>query len=342
MAKASTPTPERLESMLHRNYEPSLVSVVIPAYNCAPYIAETLRSIASQDHTRIEIIVVDDGSTDNTIQVIEDIRGQLQIEVRIITQANGGAARARNAGIEASRGEFVAFMDADDYWFPEKISAQIGALRNFPDHGIVYCSWREWDGKLAPERVRSSADTDVPMSEVDSAESGWLFTRLLMSCIVWTSAVMARREVLDAVGRFDPRFRRGQDYDYWIRASQHTRILKLARVMALYRILSDSISRRPHTENFEALVLQQAIRSYGRVSTDGSRLAWSDWTRRLSSVWYYFGAGQVHFANYRHAVHAALFAVLYCPWQLRSWALLIESMARLAGACLRTAPRWIR
>src|SRR5690606_20987586 len=117
-----------------------MVSVVIPAYNVGPHIAEAIESVLAQDYPQVEIVVVDDGSKDDTAEVVATRYPQ----VSLIRKENGGAATARNAGIRAARGEFVAFLDADDIWLPGKLTAQIDYLRAHPDVAMNCTGFSQW------------------------------------------------------------------------------------------------------------------------------------------------------------------------------------------------------
>src|SRR6266508_897311 len=113
----------------------SLVSVVIPNYNCGRFLEETLESVFAQAYPAVEVIVVDDGSTDDSLQVLEKYAGR----VNVIRQANQGVSAARNAGIRASHGELVALLDADDLWHPDKLAKQVALFAN-PAVGLVHCA----------------------------------------------------------------------------------------------------------------------------------------------------------------------------------------------------------
>jgi glycosyltransferase involved in cell wall biosynthesis len=172
-----------------------LVSVVIPAYNAERFLAETLRSVLAQDYDPIEVIVVDDGSTDATAQIARS-HG-----VRCLTQPNRGQAAARNAGTAAAHGEFIALVDADDTWTPDKTSRQVAHLLAHPELGFVLA------------HMQKHLDPGAPPPP--GAPPGW-FSQLHAGTS--TSAMLARRSVMIEVGGFDTRYRIGSDTDWLARA----------------------------------------------------------------------------------------------------------------------------
>jgi len=170
-----------------------LVSVVVPAFNAASTLSLTLSSIANQTYRSLDIIVVDDGSTDRTAAIARHFRLS-EPRLRVITQPNGGVAAARNAGIRSSKGEFVAFIDADDLWHPTKIELQIEALlAEDPDVALVYSPYRVID-----------TDGNVIASSRRHGASGWVLNRHLYENIVGNgSSVLVRKAVLQELGGFD-------------------------------------------------------------------------------------------------------------------------------------------
>lgn len=170
-----------------------LVSVVVPAFNAAATIQDTLHSISQQTHRNLEVIVVDDGSTDDTAAVVRrHSRGDPRF--RIVAQRNGGVASARNAGIQSSKGAFIAFIDADDLWHPTKIAKQIAALlAGGPETALVYSPFRIID-----------SDGKVFASPRKYGVSGWVLHRHFHTNLVGNgSALLIRRCVLEEFGGFD-------------------------------------------------------------------------------------------------------------------------------------------
>ena len=188
---------------------PPLVSVVIPAFNAASCIRRALDSVLAQTWERYEIIVVDDGSTDNSSEVLARYGKQLNV----VCQANGGPSVARNRGLMEARGRYVAFLDADDYWLPEKLERQVALLDARPEVG--FCSTATAVVDPEGKHVR-----DWPCCH----EEPLLETLFMRSSAVSgsTSGVLARRAVLLEAGGFDERLRGFEDPDLWIRLAART------------------------------------------------------------------------------------------------------------------------
>jgi glycosyltransferase involved in cell wall biosynthesis len=172
--------------------EISLVSIVIPAFNAGRTLLETLQSVSAQTHADLEIMVVDDGSADNTAEIAQAY-GQTDPRVRLIRQPNGGVAAARNAGIRASAGEFVAFIDADDLWHPTKIAKQVARLRAGGDAtALVYAPFRQVDMQGL-----------VHGASRNHRVEGWVINRHFYVNIIGNgSSILIRRHVLDELGGY--------------------------------------------------------------------------------------------------------------------------------------------
>ncbi len=190
-----------------------LVSVVIPAYNGQKYLPEAIASVVGQDYVNIEIIVVDDGSSDSSVALAEGFPG-----VRVIRKANGGVSSARNRGIEESLGEFVAFLDHDDVHHPDKTARQVAALAENPELGFALCHKQYLIHGEPPPWFRGPRD-------------GTPVQGFVPSC--W----MVRRSTFDSVGVFDEEFTNGSDYDWLARAKDlGINYAMLSDVLVTYRV----------------------------------------------------------------------------------------------------------
>lgn len=217
---------------------PPLVSVIMAAYNAERFIARAIASVLKQTYARWELIVVDDGSTDGTAEVV---RGFSNEHIQYLRTANRGPSAARNAGIDAARGEIVAFLDADDLWFPEKLAAQVSAMEADPGAGLCYTRVRTID-----EAGRAIA---TPRHSRAALPEGDCLDRVLVRNLTVTSSVILRRAALDRAGRFDENLLGPEDWDLWRRVAVHYRFLRVPRILAAYRMTGGTVSGRHNVMN---------------------------------------------------------------------------------------------
>ena len=181
-----------------------LVSVILPTYNRAWALKTAIDSVLFQNYPNIELIVIDDGSRDNTKELLKDYKNQ----IRVLTQENAGVSAARNRGIEKSRGEFIALLDSDDAWDKKKISCQMDFFMANPE--ALICQTQEvWIRNH--KRVNPKIKHKKP--------SGMIFEQSLNLCLVSPSAVMMKREIFEQKGYFNEKFLVCEDYDLWLRIS---------------------------------------------------------------------------------------------------------------------------
>ncbi len=178
------------------------VSVIIPSFNRRHTLARAIESVLAQQHAPHEIIVVDDGSTDDTAQWLRSQYSQLNI----ISQTNKGVSAARNTGIKNATGEWIALLDSDDCWFPQKLSVQLQLLQQQPDVRLCH-SEEHWI--RAGKRVN-------PMNKHQKT-GGWIFQQCLPLCAISPSASLIKSSVFEELGGFDETLPACEDYDYWLR-----------------------------------------------------------------------------------------------------------------------------
>ncbi len=241
-----------------------LVSVVVPVFNGEKYVAEAIDSILAQDYPALEIIVIDDGSSDRTLNILSSYGNR----IRVLQQANKGSAAARNLGVASATGAYIAFLDADDYWFPGKVGQQVAALQATGCR-MAYSNFKFWHAvdEVWPQPSKMLAAQDAPA--FGSVEKRWVYADLLLDCLVWTSTVMVEKAVLLAVGGFDEQLRKGQDYDLWLRLSRVVEMAAMPWVTALYRIHGESITHAPNARCFEYEIITNAVRRWGVAGPDG-------------------------------------------------------------------------
>ena len=187
-----------------KNPKKPLVSVIIPTYNRGWIVKEAIDSVLDQDFTDYELIVVDDGSDDNTPEILAGYGGA----ITILHQSNKGVSSARNCGVAAASGQLIAFLDSDDLWLPGKLSTQVKFFKDHPD-AVINQTQERWIRK----GVR------VNPKQRHHKFSGMIFEHSLALCLVSPSAVMIKKSLFDEVGGFDEQFPACEDYDLWLRVS---------------------------------------------------------------------------------------------------------------------------
>jgi glycosyltransferase involved in cell wall biosynthesis len=197
-----------------------LVSVIIPTYNRRAMLREAIESVRGQSYQNIELIVVDDGSTDGTEELVRSISSS----IRYVWQPNAGVAAARNRGLDAVRGELIAFQDSDDLWHSEKLAQQVAVLLNREEVGVVCASRR-----LMDERG------DLTSKPWRRMHSGWVTEALFRSMFVIMPSTVIRRSVADRVGRFSTDLTVTSDYEYWLRASLVAQFAAIDRDLVIER-----------------------------------------------------------------------------------------------------------
>lgn len=209
------------------------ISVVIPSYNRANYILETVTSVLRQSSRDFEIIIVDDGSTDNTREILADLVNENL--VRYIFQENSGESAARNCGISKSKGEYIAFLDSDDLFLPKKLEKQATFMDENPGIGLVHC----WYSKFSDE------NQDLGRRNT-SRYSGWVYPEMLLTwqVLLSPSCIMVRSNVLEDVGPFDVDQYWGADLDMWRRIAKKYQFGLIPEVLTMVRVHAGNLSAR--------------------------------------------------------------------------------------------------
>nr|WP_319775851.1 glycosyltransferase [uncultured Sphaerochaeta sp.] len=206
------------------------VSVIVPTYNRAHLLGQTVHSVLNQTYADFELVIVDDGSEDDTASMVSRISDS---RIKFFQKGNGGISSARNLGIRRSEGRYLAFLDSDDIWLPELLAQEVPVLDNSPAYGAVYArsQYMSEHGRLLPQidgsRERFPGD---PMAS------------MLYGYFVSTPTVLVRRECFDRVGCFDENLVGREDYDMFLRIARHYRYCFIDRILARIRIHGERIS----------------------------------------------------------------------------------------------------
>jgi len=195
-----------------------MISVIIPTFNRSAFLKKAIESVLSQGYQDLELIVVDDGSEDDTPEVVANF----DFGIRYIKQKNKGPGAARNLGIKNSKGEFIAFLDSDDWWEKDKLGIQFKAMQENPEYAISHTeeAWYR-NGELLNQKQKHKK------------HQGYIFDKCLPICAVSMSTVMARREIFNEVGLFDEELPCCEDYDFWLRVSIGHKLLLVDKPLTL-------------------------------------------------------------------------------------------------------------
>lgn len=240
------------------------ISVIIPAYNAERTILETIESVQQQTFSDLEIIVINDGSTDKTLDLLYGVKDK---RLQIFSYKNGGVSTARNRGISHATGEFIAFLDADDLWTPDKLELQLDALRQYPEAGVAY----SWTYFMFEEEGRSYVENS------HSFEGNVYADLLLINFLHSGSNPLIRKQAIDSVGEFDYTLIQSEDWDYWLRLAAKWRFTLVPKPQILYRQRLDSASNS--LEVAEKSFLISTDKAFSTAPSDlqhlkNKRLAW--------------------------------------------------------------------
>lgn len=211
------------------------VSVVIPMYNSSNYILDTIKSVLDQDYENIEVVIVDDGSTDNSCYLVEL---NYKDRVKLIKKENSGVSSARNIGIMASTGYYIAFLDSDDLWLKNKISKQVESIANRNEFGVSYT-----------DRYLINTDNKI-ICYTRKYFNGFILNKILIKNFICLSSVLVKRECFAECGFFDTELTVSEDYDLWIRIASKYKFLYLNERLVCYRITPGSL-----TKNVERMII---------------------------------------------------------------------------------------
>lgn len=256
-----------------------MISVVMPLYNKAEQVEASLRSVLAQTYKDFEIVVVDDGSTDGSAEKVES----LGIEnLRLIRQKNAGVSAARNRGIEEARGEFVAFLDADDLWKPDYLATQFDQIQKYTECDVFATNYEFMDS--------DGAISITQFNKMDIEQRGVFENYFeVASCShppLWTSAVMARRSALIAIGGFPLGIRSGEDLLTWARLACRYRIAYCRKPLAIFNVEGYDVSEKPKRVPAEDDVVGRELkRLMDDNKTPGLRAYRSMWHKMRASVY---------------------------------------------------------
>jgi glycosyltransferase involved in cell wall biosynthesis len=295
------------------------VSVILPAYNAEATIVEAIESVRAQTYTDYELIAVDDGSTDRTGAILDGLAASWPA-MRVLHQSNRGLAAARNAAVAQMRGQYIALLDADDVWLPEKLRRCMDFLAEHPERSIVYTPMDPFEGSTG-RRMQGHSKP---------CHAGQLTEKLFASIFVHDPAVVFHKRVIEQCGGFDESLPVCVGNEFWLRVSTKFEFGLIDEPLALRRWTEESLTRsnRLRGRRIKAAVLEDFYFHKGGRQIIPHRAA----MRRLARVHYSTGKLLLQRGQFRQAVRYLAKAARYRPGSLKVYPLLL---AALAGAPLR-------
>ena len=284
------------------------VSVIIPTYNRCDLVQKALQSVFAQTYHDFEVVVVDDGSTDDTRAVVEG-----RTRVRYLFQENAGPAKARNVGIRQARGDMIAFLDSDDVWWPEFLKTQVEVLSRYPEVGLV----------CARSIVGEKESKYFPCTQEPFV--GDLYRKLFEQSFIRTPATVLRKSCLDVVGGFNESYRCFEDYDLWLRIARKYSIAYVNRCLARCGRQGDNLSKdflRPLGAHLK-VAIEVLERNY-----DASRIPEAVYRRRISKRYLQFSRLFFRRGENAQAWSCLWRALSITPYSLRPYRYLLKCIFR--------------
>lgn len=299
-----------------------MISVVIPLYNKEKSIASTLRTVLNQTFSDYEIVIVNDGSTDGSVEEIEKVQDD---RIRLVHQPNAGVSAARNRGIEEAKGDLIAFLDADDEWKPEYLATQYHLFQKYPECSVFACNYefRDVSGKVTPTLIHK-----LPFAGEDGILSNYFEVASCSHPPICSISVMVKKQVMQAIGGFPVGVTSGEDLLTWARLSINDHIAFCKRSLAIYNLGEgyDYTHLPPRRQDRNDPVGKSLLQLYkSHPSVIGLRHYISHWHRMRASVAIRFGerwetVREVMIGLYYNPLNVRLmmfFLLAICPAKIR-------------------------
>ncbi|WP_405420009.1 glycosyltransferase family 2 protein [Marinobacter flavimaris] len=287
-----------------------LVSIVTPTYNRSDFLPEAIESVLSQTYENLELIIVDDGSTDDTQALVESY--QKDPRIRYFYQSNQGQSAARNRGIAESRGDFICFLDSDNAWVPHKLERSLLAFERFPEAQVVY-----GDNILIDENSVEIGRNNM------RRHSGKITDRLLNDNFVSMNTTMTRRQCFDEMGGFNEADRIAEDYELWLRFSTKFEFRYIPELLGFYREMENQISsdKQQRFEGNERLLLKFLEQYPDAVAAKRRRRGLSHFYTRKARY-------EISVKAFGAALSDIAKAMKYDPWWQGPWRALAKMVLR--------------
>jgi len=309
----------------HENMKMPKVSVIVPVYNREKYIEATLESVLAQTFQDFEIIVVDDGSVDNTRSIVGNLQKKNPDRFHYVFQENKGVASARNKGISIAKGKYISFLDSDDIWYPNKMQLQIKVFESSPEVGLVYSSYSLFgdDNIIVPNALAR---------EFDVLPEGYVLSELLLRCFISSSTVMIKKEILLEMDGFNEMLAIGEDYNLWLRVAKKYPVKGLFDVLSKYRQHDGNIMKSDSKNIIPGEII--AVQTFVNNNPDVlDNINIVQWKNRLARTYFDFAYGLLHQGKTKRARSNLMLAIRNNPACVDYYRIYIASF--LPKYCIR-------
>ncbi|WP_071150364.1 glycosyltransferase family 2 protein [Bacteroides ndongoniae] len=278
-----------------------MISIIIPLYNKEHSIASTLQTVLNQTFQDFEIIIVNDGSTDHSIDEVSKITDS---RIRLINQTNAGVSAARNRGIEEAKGEFIAFLDADDEWKPDYLKTQYELAQKYPECSVFACNYEFKDakGKVTPTIIRK-----LPFKGKDGILSNYFEVASCSHPPICSITIMVKKRVIQSIGGFPIGVKSGEDLLTWARLAVNGEIAYNKQAYAIFNVEGYSISEKPKRIPAEQDIVGQELKALLKAHpSKGLRLYNALWHKMRSSIY-------LRLKMRKQSIREALISIRYNP-----------------------------
>lgn len=278
-----------------------MISVVIPLYNKEQSIASTLQTVLNQTYQDFEIVIVDDGSTDHSV---EEVTKVLNPRIRLIHQENAGVSAARNRGIEEAKGEYIAFLDADDEWKPDYLKTQYELTQKYPECSVFACNYefKDTQGKVTPTIIRK-----LPFKGKNGILSNYFEVASCSHPPICSISIMVKKNAIQSIGGFPIGIKSGEDLLTWARLAVNGKIAYAKQAYAVFNVEGYSISEKPKRIPAEQDIVGQELKALLKAHpSKGLRLYNALWHKMRSSIY-------LRLKMRKKSIREALISIRYNP-----------------------------
>lgn len=278
-----------------------MISIVIPLYNKEHSIASTLQTVLNQTYQDFEIVIVDDGSTDHSV---EEVKKVIDPRIHLIHQKNSGVSAARNRGIEEAKGEYIAFLDADDEWKPDYLKTQYELTQKYPECSVFACNYEFKDakGKVTPTIIRK-----LPFKGKDGILSNYFEVASCSHPPICSITIMVKKNAIQSIGGFPIGVKSGEDLLTWARLAVNGEIAYNKQAYAIFNVEGYSINEKPKRIPAEQDIVGQELKALLKAHpSKGLRLYNALWHKMRSSIY-------LRLKMRKKSIREALISIRYNP-----------------------------